>query len=522
MSRRWQFLLVALIHSAATSTVVGAAQDATALANRIDTHLATGWQRAAVSPAAIADDATFLRRLYLDTVGRIPTVAEVRGFLADSRSEKRSALTNELLNSSASARHFATFWRRSWVPQADTPQFASLAEELEPWLAKQLYENIAYDRIVYALLTIPASGKPDATTVQSKKAAPRSFFAASEYKPENLAANTARAFLGVNLDCAQCHDHPFSRWTREQFWQTAAFFARPSSATDTLPVRLELPIANTDQVVTPRLLATAQPAWPDHIESDTGRHILADWVCDKENPYLARNGVNRLWAYFFGAGLVEPLDDLSGENQPSHPKLLEELAAAFADSGFDIRFIARTFMSTRLYHSASWSQLPVQGDAAADTASQDPREFAAMPIRGLTGEQLYASLRVAAAMPTEREDIDSTNGNAGRKRFATAFRVERAATAQRSIMQALALMNGELTAEVTDVKHSPLLHATTDSPFLKPPERVQTLFLATLGRLPSNDELAPLVIHVSQNGAEQALAEIFWALVNSSEFNTNR
>ncbi|HEY4310620.1 MAG TPA: DUF1549 domain-containing protein [Pirellulales bacterium] len=524
MSVRRTFLSIALAWNTVISTAVAAAPEAAALARRIDALLAEGHQKQA-ELAPLADDATFLRRLYLDAVGRIPTVAEVRTFLEAQSTDKRAVLTEELLASSASARHFATFWRRTWIPQADTPQFVGLSAEVEPWLAARLRENSPYDHIVHALLTVPASGKPEAGKAQDRQAAPRAFFAASEYKPENLAANTARAFLGVNLDCAQCHDHPFSRWTREQFWQTAAFFARPTRATEALPVRLELAIANTDQVVTPRLLVSAQPAWPENIEPDTGRHLLADWICDKQNPYLARNGVNRLWAYFFGAGLIEPLDDLSGENPASHPRLLDELAASFADSGFDLRFLASAYMSTRIYQSTSRPQASaVSGPGTS--GSVDPRAFAYMPIRALTGEQLYASLRVAAALPVEREDLDSASVTAARRRFTAGFRVDRPVAAQRSIMQALALMNGELTTEVTDFATSPLLRATVNSPFLGTPERVQTLFLATLGRLPADDELVALVAHASRHSDEgaagRALADIFWALINSSEFNTNR
>jgi hypothetical protein len=511
--------------NAVISTTIAAAPEAAALAQRIDVHLAVDGPQKLSDLAPLADDATFLRRLYLDAVGRIPNVAEVRKFLEDQSTGKHAMLTEELLASSASARHFATFWRRTWIPQADTPQFVGLADEVEPWMAAQLQANVAYDRIVHALLTVPASGKPNTSNTPDRQAAPRAFFAASEYKPENLAANTARAFLGVNLDCAQCHDHPFSRWTREQFWQTAAFFARPTRATKVRPVRLELSIANTDQVVTPRLLVSAQPTWPENIEPDTGRHLLADWICDKQNPYLARNGVNRLWAYFFGAGLIEPLDDLSGENAASHPKLLDELATSFADSGFDLRFLASAFMSTRLYQSTSRPQVS-PGNGTESFGSVDPRAFSVMPIRGLTGEQLYASLRVAAALPVEREDLDSASVTAARRRFTTGFRVDRPVAAQRSIMQALALMNGELSTEVTDFTTSPLLRATADSPFLETPERIQTLFLATLGRLPADDEMDPLVAHASRQSNEgeagRAFADIFWALINSSEFNTNR
>jgi hypothetical protein len=510
MRHKSQLSIIALLLAwAGTPSVLKAAQpDPADLAVKIDNHLVARWDAETVKPAAPADDAAFIRRVYLDLAGRIPTVAEVREFLGDRAPDKRPKLVSRLVESGAHFRHMATFWRREWIPQTDTPQFAGLADEVDGWLAAKLRDGEPYDRIVRELMT--------AKRAKAGPGTPTTFLAASENKPENIAANTTRAFLGINLDCAQCHDHPFARWTRDQFWETTAFFARPSAATNLEKVKFEVTIPSTKKTVGPRFLADPQPQWPDVLDPDTGRTVLATWVTAKDNPYLAKNAVNRVWANLFGTGLVEPLDDLSGENPASHPELLNELAKAFADSGFDLKYLTTAIVLTKAYQLSS---------TTATGGSANPRLFALSGVRGLTGEQLYDSLRVAAGLPPERDDLGSASVVRDRKRFADKFRVERAGTAQRSILQALSLMNGKLTAELTAVEKTPTLRAVADAPFLNTAGKVEALFLAALGRRPTADELGPLVKYVEKGGADgdakKALADIFWALLNSSEFNTN-
>lgn len=271
-------------------------------------------------------------------VGRIPTAAEVRAFIEDRGANKRAELVHRLLGSGGHARHWAAVWRREWIPQSP----AAGGGEVESWIASRLRDNAPFDRVVRELLTAQA--------VRTPESAPQTFLVASEFKPENLAANTTRAFLGINLDCAQCHNHPFARWTRDQFWETAAFFARPRAGAAAL--ELAVPGART-KVVRPRLLSDENIAWPAAIEPDTGRAVLATWVTRKDNPYFARNAVNRVWAQLFGSGLVEPLGDLSGDNPARHPELLDELAKAFADSGFDLKCLVAALTQTRAYQLSS-------------------------------------------------------------------------------------------------------------------------------------------------------------------------
>ena len=483
--------------------------DPAKLAALIDARLEAGWTTAGVKPAPPVDDAAFLRRASLDLVGRVPTVAEVREFLADASPNKRAKLVTRLTDSGGHTRHMATFWRRTWVPQTDTPEFARLADDFEAWVATRVQENAPYDRVVRELLTLPE------TAGRRGGVSPAGFFAAGEGKPENLAANATRAFLGVNLDCAQCHNHPFARWTRDQFWQTAAFFAPPRKGAGGKPMPPELSVPNTKKSLSPELLDGTAVKWPEDVRTDTGRRLLAGWLAAKGNPYFARNAVNRLWANFYGTALVEPLDDLSGDsgNTGDHAELLKELGDAFAESGFDLKYLTRALVLTKVYQLS-----------ASMPAATDPRLFARMPIRGLTGEQLYDSLRTASGLPPERADTGRGLGLEARQRFAAQFHVERPVSAERSITQALSMMNGRLTTDLTDPAKNLTLAGVASAPFLDTKGKIETLFLATLGRKPTAKELKTTVDYVesvAETQRERALGDVFWALVNSTEFNTN-
>lgn len=502
------FVFVLVLATSGPAPAADTKPDPSALAARIDRHLNHAWAENQITPAELSDDAAFLRRAALDLTGRIPSVAEVNAFLADTRQDKRALLIERLTGTAAHARHLAVFWRKTWLPQTET--LATTADGTDDWLAVQLRQKTAYDRIVRDLLIAPATRPGNGPPV------PRAFLTLNEGKPDNLAASAARAFLGVNLDCAQCHDHPFARWTRDQFWQTAAFFARPAPPGAGKPARLEVKILNTDRAVGPKLLTDAPVSWPEKLEEDTGRRVFVGWLTATDNPYFARNAVNRLWAHFFGTGLVEPLDDLSGENPASVPPLLDDLTKAFVDSGYDLDLLTRAIVLSRAY------QLSSLAPAGAGTSA--PRLFSRAAVRGLTGEQLYDSLRVAAGFAPLRPDLDPPAVLGERSRFAAKFYVERPGSAQRSILQSLALMNGNMTATLTDPQTAPTLTGIADAPFLDTAGKVDALFFAALGRKPTAAESATFVKYAERGepkDRQKQLADIFWALLNSAEFNTN-
>jgi hypothetical protein len=495
------------------------ADDARQLAARIDELIAVRLRQAGVRPAPLTDDAVFLRRLSLDVTGKIPSVHEARRFLADKASDKRARAIEDLLDSPGHVTHFAAVWRDLLIPEAATDfQHQFLARQMEQWLRQQFTENVPYDRMVHELIGIPFPDEQRrrfAFYGDGGLATPLSFYLSKEGKPENLAAATARLFLGVRLECAQCHDHPFGRWTREQFWGQAAFFAGIRAPKDMgiygplneVLDRRELSIPGTERVAQARFLDDTEPQW----RYKTGaRATLADWVTSPKNPFFARATANRMWAHFFGVGLVEPVDDLSDANPPSHPELLDELARQFVAHHFDLKFLVRAITLSETYQRGS-----------VHPSRPDLRLFACMPVRGLSPDQLYASFVQATGSRAARNSFRGPVAE-----FLSRFPgQERPVEYQASIPQALALMNSRLMADATNPSRSEVLAAVLNAPFLDTAARVETLFLAALSRRPRPDEAERFVKYVEKGGAtnnpKTALGDVFWALLNSPEFILN-
>jgi hypothetical protein len=521
----------------------GAAEEVKALTATIDRRIADQWEESRATPAPPADDAEFLRRVALDLTGKIPTVGEVRAFLEDEGADRRERLVERLLDSPGYVTHFTNIERHLLIPEADSSQQAGLlAPSFAAWLREQIAANAGSDRIVRALLTAPVADDRNAQAgrplglARFQGASPVPFYVSKDVKSENLAASTARLFLGLRLECAQCHNHPFATWTREQFWSYASFFASlekrgPADALFSpireLPDRRESAIPGTDKVVQAVFLDGSEPEWRPRVPA---RMTLADWMTAPDNPYFARAAVNRMWAHFFGVGLVDPVDDMGADNPPSHPELLDDLAHAFATHGFDRKVLIRALVLSRPYQLTSRVDTPDADGAAATTtgpSADDSRLFVRMPVRGLSAEQLYDSLAQAVGLPAEevRNDRFAFAGNTPRGQFLERFarHDEKPGEMQTSILQALALMNGPLVAGATQTRGMPgaTLLAVTDAPFLDTAGRVEALFLATLSRPPTPAESARLVAYVERADSRKALSDVFWALLNSPEFLLN-
>jgi hypothetical protein len=493
------------------------AQDPQAVTARIDAVLAARWAEAKIRPAARADDGEFLRRVSLDLIGKIPTAAEARDFLDDPSPHKRQALVERLLDSPAYTAHATEIWRRHILPEADTEDLArQVAGTFEAWLRRKVIDEAGYDRIVREILTARLDTGGMDSAMGQLAPSPAAYYLAKERKPENLAAGVARVFLGIRLECAQCHNHPFARWKREQFWSLAAFFAdlppdgpeNAGAARRELGAapRRELTIPGTKKVVTATHLDGSTPAWRPRAAT---RQILAEWVTAPDNPYFARAAVNRVWARFFGAGLIEPADDLDGDAASELSGLLDELAGQFRAHAYDLKFLIRALTATQAYNLSS-------AGAVSPSESSGPL-FASMPVRGFSPGQLFDSLTRATGALARDE----------RARFVELFasREERPMQAETTILQALAMMNGSYIEGATNPDTSSVLGAIVKAPFLDTPARIETLYLATLTRRPRPDEQALLVRYVdrkkSADEQAKALADIFWAILNGPEFHLN-
>jgi hypothetical protein len=411
----------------------------------------------------------------------------------------------ELLNRPRHASHLAELWREVLLPKTAD---AAAADAFEAWLQARFQENVSYDRLVSDVLTAQGS---------LARSEPAIFFAANNTKPEELAANSSRAFLGLQVRCAQCHDHPFAPWKQDDFWGFAAFYARvqgPAAPGDQTPVG-DRP---NGEVRHPKTLKAMLPRFLDGREfaestSEPRRAVLARWVTSEDNPYFARAAVNRVWWLFFGRGLVQPVDDLGPHTTATHPEVLDLLAADFVASGFNLRRTMQIVAGSKPYQLAG--------------ANVDRRDwetnYAAMPVRSLSAQQVYDALLQASG---QREL--TPQAAADRRAFLAQFDVPTRDPLeyQGGIPQVLSLLNGPLVARLTDPTTGDLIAALADSPFLTDDQRVETLFLATVSRLPRDEERKETQrIMKSKRGADaraQVLGDILWTLLNSSEFVLNQ
>jgi hypothetical protein len=509
------------------------------IAEIIDRHLDADWKARGIKPATPADDAEFCRRLYLDLIGRAPKVAELRAFLEDKDPKKREKLVEKLFTLPSHAGHFAASTRTMWLPQSVTnQQFAFFGSQLETFLANRFKENTPADAVVRRVLTANVRAntvvngnmrflQPDPNDPESQSLI--AFYQANEAKPENAGAAVSRLFLGIKLECAQCHDHPFAPYTKEQFWELAAFFAelnilpnrRPSEAAIKEPQadKNRLNIPNTDKQVVAKFFDGTDPKWNEAL---TPRQELANWLTRKDNPYFAKNLANRMWAHFFGIGILDPVDEPGENNQPSHPQLMDELGAAFAAAKFNNRVLVRGIVRSRAYQLSSRLSHPTQSN---------PRSFARMNVKGLTPAQLFDTL-VAATGYRENPQFKNPQfaffpqGNNPRSQFLNRFAsTDRPTETSTTILQALMLMNGDFVDSQTAGERAEILGAIVDVPGWDTKKKLDVIFLSALSREPSAEELEKFTSYVDRAGADdkkkKAMGDVFWVLLNSPEFLFN-
>jgi hypothetical protein len=499
-------LSLATLTLALAPTVRANDKEVKALAATIDKRIAAAWGTD-VKPATITDDAEFFRRVHLDLAGRIPSLTEIRDFLDDDRPNKRQLWVDRILQADADdssyrdayVSHFSRVWR-SWL-LAQTNQAAQFRQPaLESWLGNRLKANVGYDRLVRELLTQPLGGNQGDSSAAV-------FYQANEFKPENLAGSAARLFLDVKLECAQCHNHPFDKWTRTQFWQFAGFFTdvtqQARQGKGGKPGEIKIPMQ--DKVVQARFLDGKEPNWKDNTST---RATLAEWMTTKDNPFFARAVVNRMWKYFFGVSLASPPDGADENDHAEHKELLEDLARQLAAHDYDLKFLIRAIVASEAYQRTS---------AVSHPSQKTPHTFARMPLRGMSPEQLFDSLAVA----TEYED----NPRPARGRFLTEFAAQEEKTDyQTSILQALYLMNNEFIADRTSLETNRTL-ATLAAQRTSTARKIESLYLVVLSRKPRAAESERFVQYVEKDApggdAKKALADVFWVLLNSPEFLLN-
>lgn len=503
-------IAVGITAAVAFVSPVAADELADLMVRRIDTVLAEAWTKADTKPAAPASDAEFLRRVSLDLTGVIPAYMDARDFLESRHPHKRQKLVETLLRTQRHAFHLSNQWRRAMLPDGVANRQADDSLRFQWWLQRQFYDNVPYDRTVQEILT---------ANVQSTRryTIPIAYYTALEYQPIDLAASSARMFLGVRLECARCHDHPFADWSTEDFWGVAAFFAgvdktKQKHFGESNEIHSVL-VPGTNQAVYPKYLGNEVSI---RKEDGPPRQQLARWVTKDLNPYFAKATVNRVWAHLFGRGLVEPVDDLGPHNPASHPEILEDLAAYFVDSGFDLRKLFLVLMRTRAYQLSSRRHQPVPAEL-----------FACMRVKPLSAEEFYDSveeaLRLGRARPAGGRFTRTRFDDARRRAFLEKFQSPSGGEndLDLGLVLALKLMNGYLHAESRPSGRNHLISRLA-GPHFDENQVIQALFISVLSRLPSPQESRTFAPHLqAAKSRRTATSDLLWALLNTTEFAVN-
>lgn len=487
--------------------------------NYIDGHVFDKLRKLRLPPAARCDDAAFARRAHLDILGVLPTVEEARAFLADENPGKREALVDALLDRP----EFNDVWAMKWAEVLRVATGVAVLDakgmhRYNDWLRQQIAANTPMDQLVRELLTAEGGNFTN----------PAANFYLVESDPAIIAENVAQVFTGIQLKCAQCHNHPFERWTMDDYYSFAAFFAQVGRKASGDPREQivfnrgagDVKNLRDGQVMAPKFLGGHAP---DCAGRDR-RELVAEWLTAPENPWFARNIANRVWHHFFGAGIVDPPDDVRVSNPPSNPRLLDELGQRLVEYNYDLRRLVRDICASHTYQMDSQPRTP---------DVRDTRNFAFAQVRRLTAEQMLDAISQVAEseikfpnLPLGARAAQVANGPSGIYFLEVFGRPSRetVCTCERSndptLAQSLHLINGETLHRAIagdDGRLARLLREETPVPAL-----AENLYLAALSRPPREAELADIAAYVE--GAEDlrpALEDVFWAVLNSKEFTFN-
>jgi hypothetical protein len=496
--------------------------------NFIDRLAADNFREVGISPSPLCDDATFLRRAFLDVVGTLPTPQQAAAFLDSKEPDKRDRLIDALLGLTGDPARdihnnaYAAWWSLKWADLVRSNS-AALGEQgmwaLHNWMTAAFRDNKPFDRFVRELITARGSTFSNG---------PANYFRIAN-NPQDLTEATAQLFLGVRLQCAKCHHHPFEKISQADYYSFAAFFARVGTKTSQ-----EFGIFGNETVVVvrpdgevghPKTGAVLKPT-PLHgkplaAEPPDRRRALAEWLTAPDNPYSARNVVNRYFAYLMGRGLVEPIDDVRATNPATNAALLDALAADFVKHGHDVKHLLRTILRSRLYQLESQ---PAKGNAA------DDRFYSHHPVKRLSAEALLDAVDAATGVPTKFAKVplgtraielpDARYDNYflntfGKPRREAVCECER--VSEPNLAQALHTLNGDVLAAKLAAPEGRLGRLLAAK---KPPaEIVAELYLATLSRRPSADEQSVCTKWLAEASNPRAFYEdLLWSLINSKHF----
>lgn len=489
-------------------------------ANYIDKLVNDKLDKLRVYPSAIADDQEFVRRLYIDLVGVYPTPEEVRGFLADTRPDKRTQIVDALLQ----RKEFTEMWVMKWAEllqirsglQNNVPPFYKNALLYYNWLSDRIAKNQPLNEIIVDLLS--ASGG----TVSNP---PVNYFQ-METDPLKVVENIAQVFMGMRIQCAQCHNHPFDRWTMNDYYGFQAFIMQVGRKPTDDPQEVvvynskggEARHVLTKAVMKPKFLGGGEPVLKP---GDDRRAVMAKWLASPENPYFAQNIANIMWAHFFGPGIVEPVDDVRISNPPSNPELLTELSNRLQGYNYDFRKLIRDIATSITYQRTS---------KANESNESDKRNFSHAMVRRVRAEVLLDAISQITDTPNKFQGlplgaraVQIADGAVSNYFLTTFGRAKRESVCscevkmEPTLSQALHLMNG-------DAVNDRIRQGNVIGKMLKDgkqdKEIVEEIYFRAFGRVPTPKEWAAVnkAIAESPDARQAVLEDLFWALLNSKEF----
>ena len=485
--------------------------------NYIDEHVAEKLKKLRMHPSDLCTDEEFLRRVTIDLTGLLPTTDEFAAFVANEDPEKRARKIDELLERKEFTELWVAKWAE-WLMMRSSLQVSDKAIVLYyQWLVEQVSDNVPLDEMVQRILA--ANG--------GTFAVPQTNFYEIERDQLKVAENVAQIFMGMRIQCAQCHNHPFDRWTQDDYYDFAAFFSqigrkqgedsRERIVFNSNGGEVKHPV--TGQNATPRFLGGDQP----EIKNEDRRKVLAQWIASKENPYFAENFANRIWHHFFGIGIVEPFDDVRISNPPSNPALLEALATKFTEYNYDFKSLVRDICNSNTYQRSTIRNA---------SNMSDERNFAHQSIRRIKAESMLDIISQVtntkddfAKLPPGARAVQIADGQTSNYFLTTFGRASRETACscevrmEPTLSQALHLMNGDTVNN--KIRQGGLVKSLQEK-HGDPMEVVEQLYITCLCRPPTQaekDSLAPLFADGSN--INQGIEDVFWSLLNSREFLFN-
>lgn len=518
---------------------------------KINEEVRAVWSDYGIRPSPEEIDTKWLRRVYLDVIGRVPSVDEINEFARDRSRDRKRKIVDKLLNDEKYAEEYARNWTSIWTNiligrNAGNENNSPINREgMQKYLRDSLARNKPYDAMVKDLVTATGTNTPG---MAGFNGAVNFYLDKLEEDGVLATAKTAQVFLGLQVQCTQCHNHPFNEWKQDKFWSMNAFFRQTSSRRGQNPDANSnmraMELTNVDfrgeggnpdnaEIYYELRNGLMKVAYPEFVDgqkiptsgrvSDVNRRDeLAKFIIDSET--MPEAIVNRYWGHFFGYGFTKPVDDMGPHNRPTHPELLSHLGQEFRKASFNLKDLIRWITLSEAY---GLSSRITKGNELDDPTVGEPPKFSHFYLRQMQAEQLYESLLVATQAHKTRGNYEEQERKKSQwmQQFVIAFGTDEgdeATTFNGTIPQALMMFNGELIREATSIKQGSFI-AQLAADGADGKEAINHLYLAAIARRPSRNELqAANMLLISHKGnTAAALQDIFWALLNSNEFILN-